>query len=92
MAAVRASRSGSGGCVCGTRLYQQRRPLTNKPMTDKKKIKRLEAEICATIDKIRKELKVIKQLSNDDGAEGSIICEEARNGVRKLMMARKIGK
>lgn len=61
-------------------------------MGDKKKTKRLESEICAIIGNIRKDLKQIKNLTDGDGANGSVICEEARNGTRKLMMARKIGK
>jgi len=61
-------------------------------MTDKKKKKHLESEICSIIDKIRKDLKQIKNLADSSDSNGSVLCEEARSGARKLMMARKIGK
>jgi len=61
-------------------------------MSDKKKTKRLELEICAIIENIRKDLKKIKDLTDGEDAEKSVICDEARSGARKLMMARKIGK
>jgi len=61
-------------------------------MANKKKTKRLEGEVCDLIDNIRKYLKQIKNLTDGEAANGSVICEEARNGARKLMMARKIGK
>jgi len=61
-------------------------------MSDKKLAKKTEDKICALIDNIRRDLKRIKTLAESNEAGGSVMCDEARNGARKLLMARKIAK
>lgn len=58
----------------------------------KKKEKALESEVTALIAQVRKELRKIKKLTEEDDAVESVVCQEARAGAKKLLMALKVAK
>lgn len=59
---------------------------------NKVKTKALDAEVIEVIESIKRELRKIRKITDDPDSSESVICEEARIGAKKLLMARKIFK